>query len=146
MFGSELKKAKVGPKQEVSRTHGFRKWFITQCDRSGMSFSTREYISGHRLSNQDPSYIRYAEEDRLAEYVKAIPLLTIDRSQRLRQENQELKKNQNDYLAELGDLRHDFKEMKQLLVLLNKESQKELVDELFQKVGDKADIEWSCDS
>jgi hypothetical protein len=46
MFGGVLKKAKVDPKQEESRTHGFRKWFITQCNRSGMSFSTREYISG----------------------------------------------------------------------------------------------------
>jgi hypothetical protein len=46
---------------------------------------------------------------------------------------------------ELGDLRHDFNEMKQLLVHLSKESQKELVDEFFQKVGDKADIQWSCD-
>jgi hypothetical protein len=33
---------------------------------------------------------------------------------------------------ELGDLRHDFNEMKQLLVHLSKESQKELVDEFFQ--------------
>jgi hypothetical protein len=46
---------------------------------------------------------------------------------------------------ELGDLRHDFNEMKQLLVHLSKESQKELVDEFFQKVRDKADIQGSCD-
>ena len=48
-------------------------------------------------------------------------------------------------LSELGDLRHDFNEMKELLVHLSKESQKQLVDEFYQKVGDKADIEWSCD-
>ena len=35
--------------------------------------------------------------------------------------------------------------MKQLLVHLSKESQKELVGEFFEKVGDKADTEWSCD-
>ena len=35
--------------------------------------------------------------------------------------------------------------MKQLLVHLSKESQKQLVNEFHQKVGDKADIEWSCD-
>ena len=35
--------------------------------------------------------------------------------------------------------------MKQLLVHLSKENQKQLVDEFYQKVGDKADIEWSCD-
>lgn len=151
LFEEALKKAgvnqvKVGQKKrEVMRSHGFRKFFITQCDRSGMSFTVREYLSGHKLPNQDPSYIRTSEEDRLAEYVKAIPLLTIDPTQLLKQENQELKKNQSDYLAELGDLRHDFNEMKQLLVHLSKESQKQLVDEFSQKVEDKADVEWSCD-
>jgi integrase len=101
IFEGVLKKAKVDPKGEVSRTHGFRKWFITQCDRSGMSFSTREFLSGHRLPNQDPSYIRYAEEDRLAEYVKAIPLLTIDPTQRLRQENQDLRTTQAEEITQL---------------------------------------------
>jgi hypothetical protein len=66
-------------------------------------------------------------------------LLTIDPNQRLRQENAELK----NYFAELGDLRHEFNEMKHLLVHLSKDSQKQLVNEYFQKVGDKADIEWS---
>lgn len=56
-----------------------------------MSFSTREFISGHRLPNQDVSYIRVTEEDRLTQYVKAIPLLTISDNQRLAQENQHLK-------------------------------------------------------
>ncbi|MGA6991586.1 MAG: hypothetical protein WBX81_14295 [Nitrososphaeraceae archaeon] len=68
--------------------------------------------------------------------------MTIDPNQRLKKENEELKK---DYLAELGDLRQEFNEMKQLLVHLSKESQKQLVDEFYQKVEDKADIEWSCD-
>lgn len=85
------------------------------------------------------------EEDRLVEYVKAVPLITIDPTQRLEKENQELRKNQQDYLAELGDLRHEFNEMKQLFVHLRKDSQKELVNKFFEEVGDKADIEWSCD-
>jgi hypothetical protein len=94
---------------------------------------------------QDGHYIRKKEvEDLLSEYVKVIPYLTLDSKLRLQRENAELRKNQNDYLAELGDLRHDFNEMKQLLVHLSKGSQKVLIDEFFQKVGDKADIEWSC--
>ena len=97
LFEEALKKAgvnqvKVGQKKrEVMRSHGFRKFFITQCDRSGMSFTVREYLSGHKLPNQDPSYIRTSEEDRLAEYVKAIPFLVIDPNQRLQQENHDLK-------------------------------------------------------
>jgi integrase len=129
-------------KRDVMRSHGFRKFFITQCDKAHMNFTLREYLSGHRLPNQDASYNLPTEEDRLTEYVKAIPLLTIDPTQRLKQENAELRK---DYLAELGDLREEFNEMKQLLVHLSKESQKQLVNEFHQKVGDKADIEWSCD-
>ena len=71
-----------------------------------------------------------------------IDRITIDDKHRLKKRNKEL---EMDFLAELGDLRHDFNEMKQLLVHLGKDSQMQLVDEFFQKVGDKADIEWSCD-
>lgn len=135
MFEGVLKRAKeVDPKGEVSRTHGYRKWFITQCDRSGMSFTTREYLSGHKLPNQDASYIRTTEEDRLAEYVKVIDILTIDPTKRLKQENQELKK---DYLAELGDLRYEFNEMKRLLIHLEKGTQKKLVEEFSQKTSEE---------
>jgi integrase len=148
LFEEVLKRAKINPiipghkKRAVACSHGFRKFFITQCDRSGMSFTTREYLSGHRLPNQDPSYIRTTEEDRLAEYVKAIPLLTIDPTQRLRQENQELRK---DYLAELGDLRAEFNEMKELLVHMSKDNQKKIIDESLQKARYEAEIDWSCD-
>jgi integrase len=135
----------VGNSKQIMRTHGFRKWYANQCSRAQVDYPTREYLIGHRLPGQEPSYNRMTEEDRLSEYVKAIPFLTIDPTQRLKQENQELRKTQKDYLAELGDLRHEFDEMKQLLVHLSKESQRQLVDEFFQKVGDKADIEWSCD-
>ena len=48
-------------------------------------------------------------------------------------------------LSELGYLRDDFNGMKQLFDHLSKESQKHLVNDFYQKVGDKADIEWSCD-
>ena len=100
LFEEVLKKAGVNlvkpgqKKRDVMRSHGFRKFFITQCDRSGMPFTVREYLSGHKLPNQDASYIRTTEEDRLAEYVKAIDLLTIDPTKRLEQENQDLKVTQ----------------------------------------------------
>jgi integrase len=82
MIEDLLKRSGVNPLSEgqkrrlVMRSHGFRKFFITQCDKV-MNFTVREYLSGHRLPNQDRSYIKTTEEDRLAEYVKAIPLLTI---------------------------------------------------------------------
>jgi hypothetical protein len=100
MFEEVLKHAKLNPlipghkKRAVPTSHGFRRFFITQCDRSGMSFTTREYLSGHRLPNLDASYIRVTEEDRLAEYVKAIDLLTIDPTKRLEQKVQDLEGQQ----------------------------------------------------
>jgi hypothetical protein len=51
----------------------------------------------------------------------------------------------NGYLAELGDLRAEFNEMKQLLVHLSKDNQKKIIDESLQKARDKADIDWSCE-
>jgi hypothetical protein len=134
-----------GSRRSIMRSHGFRKFVITMMDKAGVKDTHRRYLTGHAQVGQDRRYVLPKEEDMLAEYVKVIPYLTIDPNQRLKQENADLRKAQSDYLAELGDLRHDFDEMKQLLVHLSKESQKQLVDEFFQKVGDKADIEWSCD-
>jgi hypothetical protein len=74
------------------QSHGFRKFIITQCDKAGLTFIAREYISGHRLPNQDASYLGNTKEDRLKKYVRAIPLLTIDLNQKLGQENAKLKK------------------------------------------------------
>jgi integrase len=113
----------VGNKRrDVMRTHGFRKFFITRCDMANVNFTVREFLSGHKLPNLDSTYNHRHrnEEDMLAEYVKAIPYLTIDPTQRLQQENQELKKASMDYLVELGDLRQEFNEMKQMFVNLNR--------------------------
>jgi hypothetical protein len=131
---------------EVKCARGFRKFYKTQSENSGMKPINVELTHGHSIG-MSGHYYRPQESEVLNDYMThAADALTIDPTQRLKQENAELRKNQTDYLAELGDLRHDFNEMKQLLVHLNKESQKQLVDEFFEKVGDKVDIEWSCDN
>ena len=130
---------------ECMRSHAWRKGFKSICEQSGMKSINVEMLLGHDIGISG-HYYRPAESDMLEDYMThAADALTIDPNQRLTQENAQLKKNQSDYLTELGDLRHDFNEMKQLLVHLSKESQKQLVDEFYQKVGDKAGIEWSCD-
>jgi integrase len=83
-------KSRYQSKRDVMRSHGFRKFFITQCDKANINFTVREYLSGHKLPNMDANYIRTTEEDRLAEYVKAIPLLTIHSESRLEQQIQEV--------------------------------------------------------
>jgi hypothetical protein len=65
-------------RRQVIRTHGFRKFFINQCDKVNIIYSVREHLVGHTMPNQDPSYIRKTEEDMLSEYVKAIPLPIIE--------------------------------------------------------------------
>lgn len=96
-----------------------------------------ELTHGHSIG-MSGHYYRPQESEVLNDYMThAADALTIDPNQRLMQENAQLKKNQSDYLTELGDLRHDFNEMKQLLVHLSKDSQKQLVDEFF-------DLKLSC--
>jgi site-specific recombinase XerD len=137
-----LQKSGVRKPKEVHMSHGFRKFFMTQCESSPMKSVHVDMLIGHDIGVKKHYYIP-KEPVVLEDYMAhAADALTIDPKKRLEKENQELK---NGYLAELGDLRHDFNEMKQLLVHLSKDSQKQLVDEFFQKVGDKADIEWSCD-
>ena len=85
----------------VMLCHGFRKGYITTLDRAGIQFTTREYLSGHHLPNQDASYIRATEEDRLKEYLKAADALTINPTQRLKQENHDLKFTQAQEIAQL---------------------------------------------
>ena len=132
-------------RSKIMTAHGFRKFFMTECEKSGMKSINVKLLLGHDIGVSG-HYYRPAESDILEDYVThAADALTIDDTQRLKQENAELRNTQSDYLAELGDLRHDFNEMKQLLVHLSKNIQKELVGEFFEKVADKADIEWSCD-
>ncbi|MGC2308334.1 MAG: tyrosine-type recombinase/integrase [Nitrososphaeraceae archaeon] len=88
----DLKEAGLlNSKREVMRTHGFRKWYANQCSRAHIDYPTREYLIGHKPPGQESSYNRMTEEDRVVEYIKAIPLLTIHSETRLKQQIQELK-------------------------------------------------------
>lgn len=78
-------------RQQVMRSHGFRKFFINQMDRIKVYYPTRRYLAGHRLPGNDENYLRTPEEDRLIEYVKAINSLTISSECKLQQQVDELK-------------------------------------------------------
>lgn len=99
---------------EAMRSHAFRKGFKSICERSGMKSINVEMLLGHNIGVSG-HYYRPADSDILEDYMThAADALTIDPTQRLQKENQELRKAQKDYLAELGDLRHEFDKMKQL--------------------------------
>jgi hypothetical protein len=99
---------------EAMRSHAFRKGFKSICERSGMKSINVEMLLGHNIGVSG-HYYRPADSDILEDYMThAADALMIDPTQRLQKENQELRKTQKDYLAELGDLRHEFDKMKQL--------------------------------
>ena len=68
-------------------SHGFRKFAITQMKLAKVDYNDREFFVGHFGSRGlDVSYDRTTEEDRLAEYLKAMDLLTISPENRLRKQ------------------------------------------------------------
>jgi hypothetical protein len=88
-------------RRDVMRSDGFCKFFINQCDKANLNYAVREYLSGHKVPNQDPSYIRKSEEDRFAEFVKAIQDLTISQEQLLKRQVHKLQTEQYDDIDEL---------------------------------------------
>lgn len=101
----------VYDKRQVMRTHGFRKFFITNLDRAGVMWSTREFLSGHRLPGQDASYVRATEEDRFLEYKKALNLLTISSENKLRQQIKNKENDINFIYEEISSLKRCVKHM-----------------------------------
>lgn len=86
-------------RNEVAANHGFRKFSITQMGRSKMDSEIREMLVGHKLGVKG-LYLKYNEEDRLQEYLKAVNLLTIDEANRLKTKVEELtiKNQSNEYI------------------------------------------------
>ena len=71
IISTTLKRFGVKTK-EVARSHGFRKFSITQMIKAKVDYDTREYLVGHRNNSRGLGvhYDRTTEEDRLAEYLK----------------------------------------------------------------------------
>jgi integrase len=58
--------------------HAFRKFTISQMEKANMKYEAREYLTAHKTSRGlDNNYLRMSVEDRLTEYLKVIPYLTI---------------------------------------------------------------------
>ena len=66
-----------GRRYEFQADHGFRKWFKTRCELAGMKSINIEILMGHSIGISD-SYYRITEVELLAEYLKAMELLTIN--------------------------------------------------------------------
>jgi site-specific recombinase XerD len=89
-----LKKSGVKTK-EAMRSHAFRKGFKSICEQSGMKSINVEMLLGHDIGVSG-YYYRPAESDILEDYmIHAADALTIDPTQRLKQENADLRMRQN---------------------------------------------------
>jgi integrase len=95
--------ADQGTKRDVSMCHGYRKFFNTALMNSDVTHEFKEMMMGHSVKLDDVYYDESNERSKaklLSEYLKAADLLTINEENRLRRENQILKKK-NDRLDDL---------------------------------------------
>ncbi len=81
--------------------HGFRKFFKTRCEMSGMLSANTEILMNHSMGITD-AYYRPQEKELLADYLKAVDYLTINKKadKKLEREIEGLDKQQgnNEYL------------------------------------------------
>jgi hypothetical protein len=87
------KRRELGKRRhEFQDDHGYRKWFKTQCELSGMKSINIEILIGHSIGISD-SYYRIPENELLNDYLKAGRLLTINENNILQQQVTELTNN-----------------------------------------------------
>lgn len=136
-----LKKSGVKT-SEAMRTHACRKGFKSICEQSGMKSINVELLMGHNIGVSG-HYYRPEESDILGNFMThAADALTIVPTKRLERENTELRKGQQDYLAELGEFKDEFNEIKQWIVELKRGNQKELVNKFYTMTADKVQDEY----
>jgi integrase len=91
--------------------NAFRKRVITIMIKAKVDYDTREYLIGHKHSRGlDVNYDRSTEEERFLEWSKSIDFLTVDPTERLQKEYQELKSEQAQDIATLKAQVQSYKE------------------------------------
>jgi hypothetical protein len=76
-------------RHEFQTDHGFRKWYKTQCEMSGMKPINIEKLMGHSLGMSD-SYYRATADEILEDFLKAVPLLTISSENKLQKQMEQV--------------------------------------------------------
>jgi hypothetical protein len=111
----ELQHLKKGSERKaVKRAHGFRKFFNTNLVRAKVNIAIKERLLGHSIGLDD-NYLRLNEEEVLAEYLKAVDLLTINNEHRLQRKVVELTQKQDDIeLMKAEQLRKDLELREQM--------------------------------
>ena len=135
---AELRGIKKGRRYEVPVMNGFRRFWNKTCKEaaSGDSLASlikKEYMMGHQgLVSLDQNYFKTNLLELAAEYIKVVPDLTIEDSERLRQSNrtmssniQKLEKEKDEKLErlthEISDMRQERDSMRQEIFELKKQ-------------------------
>ena len=96
------KKLDPGKKRhEFQADHGFRKWFKTRCEISGMKPINIEKLMGHSIGISG-SYYRATENELLEDYLKAIDSLTLNDSNVLKKQAVQSEKKRSQAMDELN--------------------------------------------
>lgn len=123
-----------GKRREIMRSHGFRKWTITQMIKARIDYSVREFLVGHKVSRGlDFNYDRTSVEDRLQEWSKAIDFLTIDQTQRLKKRNEELETLEAKHLQDYESVVTKMYEFQDRMAELEYQVKKPLTKEEYRK-------------
>ena len=89
---------------EFQTDHGFRKWFKTRCEISGMKSINIEILMGHSIGISD-SYYKITQDDLLTEYLKASDYLMVSNENQLQKQYDKIQlQNQNDIKLVEGKL------------------------------------------
>lgn len=103
-------------RKSVSRSHGFRKFVITNMIRAKLDFTSREMLVGHD-TKLDRSYYRPEANELLEEYLKVIDLITISQENRLKLENLKIKQRNESLEREKDEVIKLRKELEPLIAL-----------------------------
>ena len=96
---------------EVMRSHGLRKRYVTIMKNCKVDYSDREYLVGHKNSRGlDVNYDRSTIEQRLSEYAKAVDELSISSENKLKIK---LQQTQFQHSEEFSKLKKEMDELKQ---------------------------------
>ncbi|MDQ6667773.1 MAG: site-specific integrase, partial [Thermoproteota archaeon] len=112
--------------------HGFRKYFKTRAEQSGMKPINVELLMGHSVGISD-SYYRPTENELLEDYLRATDALTISQEKHLRHEVENLKVEN----AEIERIKAQMSSMQAIIASLGRLGNDE-IDSIY--VGDEGKI------
>jgi hypothetical protein len=119
---------------EFQTDHGFRKWFKTRCEISGMKSINIEILMGHSIGISD-SYYKITQDDLLTEYLKASDYLMVSNENQLQKQYDNIQlQNHNDIKLVEGKL---FEKENQIEVLnQNDQNKSDAIAALADKIDE----------